>query len=270
MYNDRRWPMYNDRRWPMYDNKGFVLYDGPSELDGTPIVVIVTFHSSNEATGDMPQVWYLLRDVAPTEALKRGLDVAICGNCPLSNSPANRAKGGGGCYVSTLLVNQVWHAYKRGVYPSNPTTLQLKRGLSGRPVRLGAYGDPTSAPIAIAKRLVRMSGNDNTGYTHQWKTCNPAWRHLLMASVENVAQKKIAHAAGWRTFRVMGTNNTIERGEILCPKDKSFGEIAKQCIDCRACDGYDRPGKVSIAINHHSSVPMKRIGMNSLDRLAVL
>lgn len=259
-----------------YDHKGYVLYDGPSLLDGqpdskqrAPIVVIITFHSTNEATGDMPQVWYLLRDVAPTEALRNNLDVAICGHCPLSNSPANRAKGGGGCYVATLLVNQVWHAYKRGLYPSNPTTLQLRRGISGRPVRLGAYGDPTCAPISIARKLVRLGGNDNTGYTHQWETCNPSWRRLLMASVENVEQATRAKSAGWRTFRVMGTDNTLTKGEILCPKDKSFGDKVRQCIDCRACDGFNRPGQVSIAINHHSSVPMKRIGMASLDRFTL-
>ena len=62
--------------------KGFILYEGASVLDGQDIVAIVTMNTRNTKTGDMPQVWILVKDVDPLSASKQGLDVSVCGNCP--------------------------------------------------------------------------------------------------------------------------------------------------------------------------------------------
>jgi hypothetical protein len=43
--------------------RGVVLYEGPSELDGKPIVVVATFNSVNDKTGNMVQTWIIRSDM---------------------------------------------------------------------------------------------------------------------------------------------------------------------------------------------------------------
>src|SRR5687767_8863532 len=74
--------------WPI--NRGnIILYDGPSQLNGTPIVVVAGASTSNRKTGPMVQIWILTRDVDPIAAVKSGADSAICGDCKF------RGPGGG-------------------------------------------------------------------------------------------------------------------------------------------------------------------------------
>ena len=60
------------------------LWRGPSRIDGAPIVVLMSGlqKSDNGKTGNMVQTYILRADMEPTEALARGLDVSICGDCP--------------------------------------------------------------------------------------------------------------------------------------------------------------------------------------------
>ena len=74
-----------------------VLYDGPSMIDGGPIVVILTWHSTNRKTGGacsasgprqcvagrdcMAQTWILRSDADPVESLAADTDASICGSC---------------------------------------------------------------------------------------------------------------------------------------------------------------------------------------------
>ena len=63
---------------------GYIAYEGPSQIDGRPIVVIVNklAGSANAKTGaDLVQTFIIRADVAPTDALKTGADVSICGQC---------------------------------------------------------------------------------------------------------------------------------------------------------------------------------------------
>ena len=57
---------------------GVILYEGPSELDGSPIVVIATFGSKNRKTGkgrkNLIQTWIMRQDVAPWDAKTQDLD----------------------------------------------------------------------------------------------------------------------------------------------------------------------------------------------------
>ena len=73
---------------------GFVVYEGPSELDGSPIVVIVNrifTASDNAKTGDIVQTFIIRSDVSPLDALKSGEDVSVCGDCCLLyTSPSPR------------------------------------------------------------------------------------------------------------------------------------------------------------------------------------
>ena len=71
-------------------SNGYVTWEGISMIDGrTPIVQIVTSivnPSQNIKTGPLAQVYYLLRDIHPLDAIKFGLDRAVCGLCELRPS----------------------------------------------------------------------------------------------------------------------------------------------------------------------------------------
>ena len=78
-------------------NKGYVLFEGASLLDGAPIAVIATMASNNIKTGlsgkrNMVQTWILRTDTSPTDTVKTGQDVSVCGDCqhsgPLTMAPA--------------------------------------------------------------------------------------------------------------------------------------------------------------------------------------
>ena len=66
--------------------KGYVLYEGKSlykESENDIVVILQTGNSANKKTGNMMQVWIMLKDIDPVEANKLGLDNAICGICTL-------------------------------------------------------------------------------------------------------------------------------------------------------------------------------------------
>ena len=47
----------------MAKETGAVIWRGASRWDGAPLVVIVTWESSNKKTGNMAQTWILRADV---------------------------------------------------------------------------------------------------------------------------------------------------------------------------------------------------------------
>jgi hypothetical protein len=90
--------------------------------------------------------------------------------------------------------------------------------------------------------VIPAAGAGWTGYTHQWRTCDPRWKGYLMASVETVADQAIARAAGWRTFRV-GTDPQSAR-EVVCPASAEAG-YKTTCSHCRLCSGTTGRGAES-------------------------
>jgi hypothetical protein len=78
---------------PMTNNpNGFLLHEGITP-SGAPFVAIATMHSRNPKTGDMVQIWFLLRDVNPVQAVKEGIDAeTICVGCKFAS--------GNGCYIA--------------------------------------------------------------------------------------------------------------------------------------------------------------------------
>ena len=80
---------------------GYILYEGPSMIDGAPVVVIVNKidGSDNAKTGAMVQTFIIRSDIAPTEALRTGDDVSICGDCEHRPILA-RETGKPPCYVN--------------------------------------------------------------------------------------------------------------------------------------------------------------------------
>ena len=217
---------------------GFILHE-----DQSRVIIATGFDhpSDNRKTGDMIQIWILVRACDPVQAIKEGLDRLICGNC------THRGDGTGGlrsCYVNAGQAPLgIWKAWKAGAYSPLPF-LSL---FSGRKVRFGAYGDPTWMPLSLALAIAGVSSGW-TGYTHQWrKPSLQGWRSILMASVDTTAELLIARSMGWSTFRV--TPDTDHHAfEELCASERN----GTPCSICLGCPG-SRNGIQSVFIPAHGT-----------------
>jgi hypothetical protein len=219
---------------------GFILHE-----DTHRVIIATGFESpsDNRKTGDMIQVWILVKSVSPTEAIKSGLDRLICGSCVHRGHEENGRFGvDRSCYVNPGQAPQgIWKAWKAGRY----SPLRSLECFVGRKVRFGAYGDPTHIPLSLALAIAGVASG-HTGYTHQWrKPSLQPWRSLLMASVDSVAELVIARSMGWSTFRV-GSEASV--GESLCASER----VGTPCMDCLLCAGA-RNGLESVHIPPHGT-----------------
>ena len=129
--------------------KGFIIHEGKTDK-GFHFIAIATLKTNNRKTGDMVQIWFLLRDINPVDVVKCGLDATtICAGCPFAS--------GGGCYVNVGQAPlSVWKAYHRGSYaPLHP--FQYATVFADRKVRFGAYGNPSLLPVSIVKAIAHAS-----------------------------------------------------------------------------------------------------------------
>jgi hypothetical protein len=223
-----------------------IIYQGPSEIDGSPVVAIITglnTKSSNSKTGDMPQVWILRSDMHPVDALRTGADKAICGNCPhrpqVTGADALK-KSSRTCYVNVMSFNGIYKAFAGGKY-AVANLEELSVALTGKHVRIGAYGDPAAVPVAVWDVL--LANCRSTGYTHQWRTCDQKFASYCMASCDNPIDVSLATSEGYRTFYVQNVESydIAERtvGAIKmahCPASKEMGRKTT-CSACMACSG---------------------------------
>jgi hypothetical protein len=230
---------------------GLIIYDGPSLLDGKPIVCIATgiFQSktsNNVKTGDMIQTWIIRKDIHPHEAVQKGEDKSICGDCK------HRRGTGGACYVIPAQApSQIYKAYLKGNYiPLDNDNIVL---FKNRLLRLGAYGDPSAVPYEIWEKLLKRTVG-HTGYSHQWKNpkIDKRLQEICMASVDNPFEFEEANKAGWRTFRVKSINDSLLKGEFVCPASEEQGKRLT-CQTCLACCG-GHPPKGSVVINVHGVI----------------
>lgn len=251
--------------------QGRILWEGASALNGRPAVAVLTGlrrRSKNAKTGDMLQVWFLVRHVHPVRALDTGADRGVCGDCPLRPALARKIRKSAAagehvpqCYVNVSRApSQIWKAYRRGRYlctRGRAAWGQLYRQLSGRKIRLGAYGDPATAPFELSARLVKHVAR-HTGYTHQWRVCDPRFRTLVMASVSSPEEREEARTLGYRTFRVRQSSEPVLPGERVCPASEEYAQAhggrKVTCAECGACRGtgfLDTPGMSDIVIIDH-------------------
>lgn len=228
-----------------------MFYDGPSQIDGSPILGIAILRSKNEKTGNMVQTFIIRADMAPMSAVGSGDDYGICGDCRHRGDRKRGKKRT--CYVDiSKSVSQVFAAWCRGSYPLI-SPADGARYLAGRIVRIGAYGDPYAIPLQAWLDLIGEA-DGHTGYSHQWRIPDAApYSAILMASADSLADHADAVASGWRTFRVRSEDQPLQDREIVCPASPEGGN-RRQCINCKACDGADRPGKVSVAIVVHGAM----------------
>jgi hypothetical protein len=217
-----------------------VIYRGPSLLDGAPIVVVAITASTNEKTGNMVQTYIMRDDVKPTDALKSGEDSSVCGDC--KHRPIN----GGACYVRVFqgpLV--VWKGIGLGRYPV-ATPEHVGELVRGRMVRLGSYGDPMAVPAEVWEQLTAHA-EGHTGYTHQWRNLavsaeqSARVMRLTMASADNAEEAQAARLANVRYFRIRTADETVSKGEFVCPASEEAGK-KKLCATCGACNGTDDKG----------------------------
>ena len=216
---------------------GVTLRVGPSHLDGAEIATIAVFGSvignsvPNKKTGAMVQVYYLRTDMNPQDAIRQGLDQSICGDCPLSWAQAK--KGNARCYVLPFQAPyRVFEQWEAGKYPQldalKPKQRQLVMDiLDSVPIRLGAYGDPSSDQDTL-KALVEHRW---AGYTHQWREY-PHLKQWLMASIDSIDEYQEAKQLGFRTYRHTRDQSMLDN-EIQCPHDTH----GTQCISCLLCNG---------------------------------
>lgn len=224
------------RRLPMLaaPRGTFVVYRGPSALDGSPIIAVLTGadgSSKNPKTGPMAQLYILPADISPSEAQRSGADAAVCGDCPLRPITA-KANGTTECYVLAYQAPQsTWRSNRDRPVDLAPALAQVTR--SGVAVRLGAYGDPAALPQALVAALHAASDGNVTGYTHQWRRPEMGWlRRYTMASCDAPHDYARAVAEGWRTYRVIAEGAPLAKKEIACPS-----EIGVTCARCGLCDG---------------------------------
>lgn len=221
-----------------------IVWQGNSQIDGAPIVVIATMDSKNKKTGAMVQTWIIRSDIDPIQASRKGLDTAICGNCP-HKGIANPDKASGwadkrSCYVNLLHgPASIYNAFKRGAYKPINTNL-----LKGKFIRFGSYGDPLAVPNHVWENLASLASGV-TSYTH-----SPDFTSKIhMISVDSEKQALEVKQKGFRYFRV-STDRNLQKNEILCPASKEAGARVV-CQDCRLCDGRKSAKDIVIIAHGH-------------------
>jgi hypothetical protein len=235
------------------NQNGMIIYEGPSELDGAPIVAIATGFTKQSANtktgGELIQTWILRSDMSPQEALNNSADESICGDCKHRGEVIDGKNANRPCYVNIAHAPRaVYECFKRGGYRKAKPT-ELSSIFAGLGVRLGSYGDPAAVPLYVWDNALNEA-KFNTGYTHQWQTADIGYAKHCMASVDTAAERAMASAMGYRTFRVRHIDDAILGREIMCPASKEAGEKTT-CDQCKACGGTGSKALVDIVIAVH-------------------
>lgn len=218
--------------------RGFILHEGTK--NGHDFVAIATMSTSNVKTGDMIQIWFLLKDVPPMEAVKSGIDAdSVCAGCPMAS--------GNGCYVQVWQApSQIWKSYRNGRYGKlDPKDYEL--AFLNRKIRFGAYGNPSLLPISKIKAIAKASSGW-TGYFHDWREMDAptakAYGRYFMASTESDESYCQASDLGLRSFHVSGVQPV---DSIECLADSK----GIQCADCKLCAGTSKKRLANVWIAPH-------------------
>ena len=234
---------------------GAVLWRGPSQIDGKPVLLIVTGlnkSSRNGKTGELLQTWIIREDIDPITAANNGEDKSICGSCIHRGKVIDGKNVGRTCYVTLFQAPlNIYKSYHRGIYGRDLSTVQGMHLLRGRKVRMGAYGDPAAIPIHVWEHVLSLT-LAVTGYSHQWRTASPRFALYVMASCDTVQDTIDAQALGYRTFRVtaLDAKSDKQAREVICPASKEMG-VKTSCAACLACGGKGAKARANIVIQVH-------------------
>lgn len=213
---------------------GVIVYDGPSMLDGSPVVVVLTSlrgKSRNEKTaGDalpMAQTYVIPRAMLDGMVpggrgaaawfinMAAGRDAAACGACELRPSIVAAIKSQGGaapdaCYVLNGPPD-VAQGIVNGSYPV--VSLDMAAGYvrdmlaAGRiaGVRGGSWGDPAAAPFNVhaalhaATRGVRVTHPDGRERRAVWTCYTRTWEYAPAVA-----------ATGWHRIAMASAHSPAE------------------------------------------------------------
>jgi hypothetical protein len=73
-----------------------------------------------------------------------------------------------------------------------------------------------------------------------------------MASCDNEAERAMAKALGFRTYRVRPKGKSKAAGEGHCPASEEIGKVV-QCACCLLCGGHRSNAKADITIEAHGT-----------------
>lgn len=199
-----------------------IAYEGNSLINGDPIALILTNKSQNAKTGAMIQSWIIPQHGT---LLDKDADISVCGDCPMRE---------GACYVTKFFApRNVQKTYQASKYEQLDTSK-----LRNEVLRIGSWGDPAALPHDVWANLLRRTQLSDrfTGYTHQWRTCDPAFTSLCMASVETLEDAELAHSMGYKTFRVKSPDEPKQPNETVC-LNTTIGISCKNCLLCNTTSG---------------------------------
>lgn len=224
---------------------GVQFYRGPSLLTGDPIVGVITGldkGSGNRKTGSIAQAWVLRADRQPQEAKRQNLDDAVCGDCKLRGRDGHNSA----CYVPGFWPGIVYRHLE--AYPT-VTWPELHAVMEGRMVRLCAYGDVAAIAFEVWQQVLKTAASW-IGYSHSWRSMDPRFKSIVMASVDTEDEFVIASLLGWRTFRIrMPGDPLIPGAEFVCPASDE-ARHRTNCSKCLLCRGTSSPAR-SVAIYAH-------------------
>ena len=226
-----------------YRMKHVVFYRGPSEINGLPVIGVLTKDTRNIKTGNMVQTWYLPDHKCKVSDSRKIQDrsESICGTCIHQgrfDADGDRQKASVTCYVNDLGINAVYNSTV-DLPVSGFDEVRDAVILWGKSIRLGAFGDPVAVPFKAHEPIweaLDHAGLGSVGYTHQWREGRfKIWHKWLMASVESYDD--IPEDPKWRYFRA--ANCEPRKGEIMCPNtaqtEKGYDNPV-QCEQCLLCD----------------------------------
>jgi hypothetical protein len=251
-------PVRDDKSNNLARPQGVVLYRGASLLTGDRIVAVATNlvrSSRNPKTGWMAQTYILADNTDPIRAARSGADEAICGGCPHRGTDGKL----GSCYVNLIQGPLgVWRAVKSGTYPRFNRTKHL-RLFRNRLVRLGTYGDPAAVPLNVWETILSAAAGW-TGYTHQWRKCDPGFARFCMASVETATQAEKAKQLGYRTYRVRLEGDPLLPGEFQCPAsaEEDYRLTCEECLACNGRKSSPHAASPSVIVHGSGRVPWKQ------------
>jgi hypothetical protein len=272
--------------------RGLIIWQGASIVDGAQIALVCNRFASNgqneKTGGDMVQSW-ILPDPAAAGIIVQGSRPAqimaylkatgaksICGDCKHAwqFNPITGEHEKGSCYVmESRAPAAVLGSMARGSYPIAGIDFPaawISEIFKGRKFRGGAYGDPAAIPASVWANILRKTAM-HTGYTHFWKSLNPAARAnaeklmpVFMASCDSTVDLYMARFLGWRGFMVApqskGLPDLAPFGgpavAMHCPASKQFEKAhgrKTNCQSCGACAGITGPkgGQRAVVIPAH-------------------
>ena len=259
---------------------GVIIYDGPSTLDGSPVVVVLTSlrgtsgnaKTSGDGAGALPlaQTYIIPRamlpapDATPTtgartwfDALAAGSDASVCGRCPLRPAAVAAARAAGQpapdpCYVLNGPPD-VARAVANGRYPTVdlPTAAGYVRAMlaAGRiaGVRGGSWGDPAAAPVDVHAALyaaVHDPMPDGSRGPRMRVRHPDGERRAVWTCYTRTWRYRPSVAWAWRTFAMASAHSPGEARDALALGWRPFVVV----------DGRN-PGAVATAVALAGDVP---------------